>query len=104
MASRLNKYIIAPSAQRDIDYVLDYIAARNPAAALRLSTKFREGFKLLAQYPNIGRPRYETSLKIFIIEGYVAAYRGERPMIEIVRIVHTKRDVETILKEHDQMH
>ncbi len=92
--------IISERAQRDLDEIWDYIACENPTAADRLLDRFLDTSRTFARFPEAGRPRDKlaTGLRSFLVAPYVAFHRRNGDTIEIVRVVHGRRDIDRIMR------
>ena len=91
---------ITTQAQADMDDAWDYLAERNPAAADRLLDDLLERAHFHAQHPLAGRPRDDLvpGLRSFVVRPYVAFYRVAEDTIEVVRVLHGSRDIDSIMK------
>lgn len=71
----------------------------SPRAADRLLVRFDEVFEMLAHNPEAGRARPELAaeLRSFPIGEYVAFYVSRENGIEVVRIRHGRRDIDSDL-------
>ena|SRR5438132_825703 len=87
-------------AETDLAEILDYVEERNPQAAEQLARAIDERCTLLSQLPLLGRMRQELGpgLRSVVIEQYVLFYRVTATAVEILRIVHGKRDIDAIMK------
>ena len=87
-------------AETDLAEILDYLDERNPRAAERLATAIDDRCTLLSQLPLMGRTREELSpgLRSLVIEHYVLFYRVKATAVEVLRILHGARDIDTIMK------
>jgi toxin ParE1/3/4 len=85
-------------AQSDIDQIHDHIAIDNPTAALRWVQRTRRQFKFLAANPGVGELRHEVrpAMRCFSHGNYAIFFRIVEDAIEIVRVVHGRRDVDTL--------
>jgi len=92
---------IRPSALDDIAQLLEYIAAENPSAAVRIVDDI-EKFCLttLSDNPHIGTNQSEifTSLRVFPIAGYRVCYFVRETHIDVVRVLHHARDLPRHIK------
>lgn len=88
---------IRPSAEEDAAEIWDYIAEDSEAAADRVLELVDAQFTLLAQYPKMGRERPELAdgLRSFPVGRYVVFYRPLPDGIEVVRVLHASRDVQS---------
>ncbi|MEG4804236.1 type II toxin-antitoxin system RelE/ParE family toxin [Microcoleus sp. ARI1-B5] len=55
----MTRYILAPSAKRELKEIVRYIAQFNPDSARRLKEAIKQQCKLLADFPSMGRSRDE---------------------------------------------
>jgi len=57
-------------------------------------------FSLLASFPQMGRSREDlgAELRSFPVKNYLVIYRPVKERIEIVRVVHTARDLKALFK------
>jgi toxin ParE1/3/4 len=94
----MTRYGIAPSAQRDLDGIYDYVPRDSVSAARGVLRALRERFRLLASQPLLGQVRAELApnLRSFSAASYVIYYRPVRAGIEVTRVIHSARDVETL--------
>jgi toxin ParE1/3/4 len=81
--------------------IWEYIGANNPDAADRLLDNINDKVKLIAESPYIGREREELApgIRSFPAGRYLIFYRPIADGIEIVRVLHGSRDVDTIISE-----
>jgi toxin ParE1/3/4 len=87
-------------AETDLAEILDYLDQRSPTAAERLATAIDERCVLLGQFPELGRVREELAagLRSLSVERYVLFYRVTANAVEILRILHGSRDIDSIMK------
>jgi toxin ParE1/3/4 len=88
-------------ADRDLDEIADYLADRNPSAAIREIESFFERFALLAPQPLMGQLRDDlpSCPRAFCSGNYLILYRPTAAGIEVARVVHAARDVSAILRQ-----
>ena len=87
------RLIWAPPALHDVQRLYRFLAEKNTDAARRAVKSLRDGVKVLAQQPAIGRPveDMEPEFREWLIDfgdsGYIALYRydGETAVILAVR-------------------
>jgi plasmid stabilization system protein ParE len=87
------RLIWSPQAQRDVQRLYRFLASKNPDSAKRAAKSIRQGVKVLAHQPAVGRPledmdpEYREWLIDFGHSGYVALYRiaGDETIILAVR-------------------
>ena len=87
-------------AEDDLADILDYLDQRNPSAAERLAALLDERCQLLGQLPEMGCARDELvpGLRCIVVERYVLFYRVTANAVEIVRILHSSRDIESLMR------
>jgi toxin ParE1/3/4 len=63
----------------------------------------RQKFRLLIQFPNAGRSRDELlpGLRSLVAHEFVIFYRVATPWLEIVRVIHGRRDIDAIFQEEE---
>ncbi len=90
--SRLLRF--APSAERDLNEILAYIAADKPGAAARFVGKLKDRCQLLAEQPTLGKECRELrpGYRRFSVDNYIIFYRLSGSDVEIVRVIHGARD------------
>jgi antitoxin ParD1/3/4/toxin ParE1/3/4 len=101
---RSNRFILSAEARADLRDISDYIRQENPLAATRVRQELREAMRRLAQMPGIGHVRedlvdIDTALRFWPVYSYVIVYRAETKPLEVVRVLHGARDVQSLLGE-----
>ncbi len=91
---------IRPEAARDLDEIRRHIAENNPASAVRLIEEVIELFHRLAEFAMMGRSREELVPKqrSFPVGNYVIFYQPISDGVEIVRVLHGSRDIESLFE------
>ena len=92
-----------PQALQDLADIWAYIADDNPSRADAFADLIDEKLQALARHPRMGRVRSELSadLRSFVVGRYVIFYLPLRNGIDIVRVIHGARDIQTIFLEDD---
>ncbi|MFT5467016.1 MAG: plasmid stabilization system protein ParE [Verrucomicrobiales bacterium] len=91
--------VLTRSAERDIFDIADYIAEQgSPLAAERFVGKLKAECEKLGRLPGKGHFRAEVPrpLKVLNFKNYVIVYRLEKEPVEIVRVLHSRRDFTSI--------
>lgn len=94
--------IILPSAQADIDEIWDYVSQDSRQNADRLVDRIYELCReRLAHQPMMGRSREELApqLRSFPVGSYLVFYRPISDGIEVVRVLHGRRDIESLFEK-----
>ena len=85
-------YRLAPRAQQDIEDLVEFIAADDFEAALRVEQELYDAFDLLASRPLIGHTRIDLAipghLRVWPFYSYLIVYRPDTTPLEVVRIWH----------------
>jgi toxin ParE1/3/4 len=92
-------YVITPLAEGDLEGIWQYIARENRTAADHLLAKFQDKFLMLANRPLLGERREDLrpNLRAFTVGRYVIYYRPTADELEIIRVLHSARDVRALL-------
>jgi toxin ParE1/3/4 len=94
----------SPQAETDLETILEDLQQKNPAAAERYANEFYDKGKALAQFPEIGRNRPEIgpNLRSTLVRPYVIFYRIEGEEVQILRILHGKQDLRSIMQAENE--
>lgn len=90
------RLIWSPQALLDVQRLYRFLATKNTDAAKRAAKAIREGVKVLAAQPGVGRPaedmepEYREWLIDFGDSGYIALYHYDGKTAVIVAIRHQK--------------
>ena len=95
------KIKFSETSRNDIESIWQYIAENNPQAANNFLLQLKDKFELLANTPKIGRLRQDVMLELrsFPYKKYVIFYFPTDEGIEIFRVVHGSRDIETLFDD-----
>ncbi len=96
-----------PQVIRDLIDLATYIAADNMDVSDKFLAAAEETFKLLAQTPKMGRVREFDNPNLANVRqqpikgfrNYLVFYRTRDTDIEILRVLHGRRDINAILDE-----
>jgi toxin ParE1/3/4 len=88
-------------AEQDLDEIWFYIALDNVEAADNLLDNVDSSCQLLAIQPRAGRLRPELApeLRSFPVGRYVVFYRPQDDGIDVVRVLHSARDIGSISED-----
>ena len=94
----MKAYTLSPQAEEDLTEIWLFISRDSVEAADRLIDEIVKCCEMIASYPEVGRERSELAshLRSFPIKRYILFYRPLRETIEIVRVLHGAREIETI--------
>ena len=91
--------ILLPSATADLVAIWEFIAEDSPRSARQLIERIIVVCDTtLADNPRIGRSRQElaSELRSFPLQDYTIFYRPVDEGVEIVRVLHGNRDIESL--------
>ncbi len=94
-------------AERDLEESFVYIGEENLDAGVRFLVAAEESIEFVAKMPHIGSPREFRSsrlrnVRVWPVKGfedYLIFYRPTDDGIEVMRVLHGKRDIEEIFDE-----
>ncbi len=90
--------IISPEAESDLLEIWFYIAQDSPVNADRFLDKLEEKALKLCEFSEIGldRPELAEGLQSFPVDHYLLYYRPTSAGIELARVLHGSRDINTL--------
>ncbi len=91
---------ISPRARSDLTEIWSYIADDSVANADAFIDKLHDTIQVLANQSGSGRRREELAPGIlsFPFGRYIIFYRANQDVIEIVRVLHGARDIQTVFE------
>jgi plasmid stabilization system protein ParE len=97
------RYVLAPEAATDLVRIWRYVK-KNASLEMadRVVSVIREKFIYLAGRPGGGHWRRDLTdepVKFFSVYSYLIIYRPETSPLQVVAILHGRRDVEELLKD-----
>lgn len=97
-----SRYILAPQAAQDLADIWLYIQKENTVTiADRIESVIREKITFLAGSSSAGHSRRDLTnenVKFFSVYSYLIVYRPETKPLQVVAILHGRRDVQRLLK------
>lgn len=97
----MGQFRISDQARADLIDIWLYIASDSVDSADRLNARFYDEFTTLSRYPQMGRSRPELApeLRSFPVGNYIIFYRPIENGIEVMRVLSTRRDIDTLFQE-----
>jgi toxin ParE1/3/4 len=97
---------VHPAADQDLDEQFDDLSRDSLEVALRFLSAAEQTFRELAQMPGIGAPKKFRNPQLAGVrqwrirgfERHLIFYRETQDGIEVIRVLHGARDVESILE------
>jgi toxin ParE1/3/4 len=97
------RYILSPEAKDDLREIREYLVGRGRRRLARyVLQEIRAAFRLLASRPEAGHLRQDLTplpLKFWPVFSYPIVYDPAARPLDIVRVLHGRRDVEAILDQ-----
>jgi toxin ParE1/3/4 len=101
------KILITPLAAIDIDDIVLYLTSSNPDVALHFFDDVRSTFADIARNPGIGvfyespnsRLQDMRRWPVKNFDKYLIFYKNAGDQVEIIRVLHGKRDLEIALNQ-----
>jgi toxin ParE1/3/4 len=99
----IRRYVLAPEAALDLVQIWRYLKEQSSIEiADRVESVIRDKFVFLAANPGAGHWRRnltDEAVKFFPVYSYLIVYRPETTLLQIVSILHGRRDVEQLLRD-----
>jgi len=101
----MNTFVLTPLAKSDVFEIWRYIAERNEEAADRVEDVIFDACAFVAANPLLGHARRDLtarSLRFWTLTrypNYGIVYRPETSPLEIIAVLHGKRNIRGILKQ-----
>ena len=94
----MNQFRLSQRAEQDLEDIWVYLARQDELLADQQIAQILNRFPLLSQFPDMGRQRDNVlaGLKSFPLKPYVILYTKITGGIEIVKVLHQSRDVESL--------
>jgi plasmid stabilization system protein ParE len=98
----MTPYQLSPDAFRDLEDILIYIGEKlGHEHAARLEDKLFATFIRLAHTPELGHRRQDLASRhpvlFYLVDPYLVAYQRDRYPLPIHAILHSSRDVRSVL-------
>ena len=93
---------ITSPARRDLREIRIYLAKYSPEAASRIIQEIRTRLTVLADQPGIGHARVDltnSDVLFLSVWSYLVIYRVTITEVQILRVVHGARDLESFLDQ-----
>jgi plasmid stabilization system protein ParE len=97
-------YLLTPQALSELDAIWNYIAEESLKAANRVEAAILGACQGLARHPMLGTKRSDITpipVRFWTVTrfpNFVVVYRPDTKPLQIVAILHGKRDIKTLLE------
>lgn len=101
----MSRYVLTPLAKADIFAIWSYIAGDNEDAANRVEQAIFDACVFVAEAPMRGRSRPDLTTRsvrfwtLTKFPNYTIVYRPEKVPLEIVAVLHGKRNIRRVLRQ-----
>ena len=99
----MRRFTLSPEAAADLQEIRTYLTQEaGPSITKSVFAKIREAFVQLARTPGMGHSREDLTdepLRFWSVFSYLVIYDPATKPIEIVRVLHGRREVDSILKD-----
>jgi toxin ParE1/3/4 len=94
-------YRLTRRARQDVLNIWQYIAQDNEPAADRFIDLLARYFQMLGDNPHAGRPRDELrpGYRSFPVGEYLILYRLTESSVQILHVVHGRRNIEALFSQ-----
>jgi plasmid stabilization system protein ParE len=98
----MTRFRLSPEAAQDLTDIYEYIAQDNLEAAERVRTEIHDAILGLAAMPGKGHRREDLTgqpVLFWPVRSYQVIYRPHSQPLQVVAILHGKRDIKRILSQ-----
>lgn len=97
------RVVLSPQAEKDMLDLMSYLAEYSESGADSFTTQAKATFQNLAEYPLVGRARYELvpGMRSLYSNGYFYFYfppAGDNDVVLIARVARPERDIRALLE------
>jgi toxin ParE1/3/4 len=87
------KIVWSAGGQLSLQDQLEYIAERNPSAAIALRQRIDSSTSRLSDFPDSGRPGRVPGTRELVVPRtrYIVIYRVESQQVSLIRLLHTSQ-------------
>lgn len=97
------RFILSSPASQDLDDILAYVLKNSgEQRAEHVAEGLFEAFQKLADNPGLGHRREDltpSDVMFFSVWSWLVIYTPDKTPLEVARVVHAARDVETLLRD-----
>jgi toxin ParE1/3/4 len=97
----MKRFVLSEEARDDLQEIKSYIAEKSIEGARRVITEFRHAFRELGNTPGMGHRRQDLTKRPVLfwpVRSYLIIYRPGIQPLEIVAVLHGKRNLKRILR------
>lgn len=93
----MNHFRLSRQAEQDLEHIWVYLTQQDELLADKQIAQILDRLPMLSQFPNMGKQREDIwiGLRSFPVKPYVIFYSKILDGIEVIRILHQARDVDS---------
>jgi len=99
----VSRFRLSPNARRDIREIWEFVASDSIEAAGRVRRRIQANCQILAARPFLGHRRDDLTarpdVRFWPVYTYLIVYRPYTAPLEILRVLHGKRDLAEMLEK-----
>ena len=96
----MKRFLLTPLAEQDLNEIWEYIGDDSVEAANRVLGKIESAIYRLTEHPGLGHLREDLAdrrHRFYLVYSYLIVFRPGTDPLQIIRVLHAARDVQTIL-------
>ena len=99
----MRKIQLTRKAVQDLEQILEYTQQHGQTQRKKYSKQIESRLKDLAKNPSLGRPCYHVKPEYrYYLEGkHYLFYKQTKTTLTLIRILHTRRDYQSILSNNE---
>ncbi|MBZ5574834.1 MAG: type II toxin-antitoxin system RelE/ParE family toxin [Acidobacteriia bacterium] len=96
----MKSFLLTPLAASDLNEIWEYLATDNIESADRTLMDLEKAMQRPARRPHTGHVREDLANRqhrFLLVSSYLIVYRAETKPLQVIRVLHTARDVQQLL-------
>ena len=96
----MKAFVLTPLAARDLNEIWDYLANDSIEAATECWTPWRKrctGWRRIQAQGHWREDLADRRHRFFLVYSYLIVYRPETKPVQVIRVLHASRDIQTLL-------
>ncbi|MCH7977797.1 MAG: type II toxin-antitoxin system RelE/ParE family toxin [Acidobacteria bacterium] len=96
----MNAFLLSPEAAQDLIDIWEFIAGDNIDSADQVCEELQEAIQRIVEMPKKGHLRADLTdkpVRFSPVRSYLIIYRPDTTPLQIVRVLHGARDIESLL-------
>jgi plasmid stabilization system protein ParE len=97
----MKRFVLTPLAEQDLNEIWEYIGSDSVETANRVLGKIEAAIYKLTENPGLGHLREDLADRrhqFYLVYSYLIIYRLGTDPLQIIRVLHAARDVQTHLR------